>query len=190
DALPISDNHIGDWGTQFGKVIYAWKHLLVEERLGSDPVAELVRIYREVDAASKNDPDTLEKCRVELVKLQQGDPENQRIWQRCVDLSLVEFSQVYDLLAVRFDHQLGESFYNPELQRVVRELQERGVAEVSDGAVVVWDRTLNEDPFIIRKTDGGFGYAATDVATIEYRVNKWHADAIWYVVGAPQQLHF
>jgi arginyl-tRNA synthetase len=186
----ITDNHIGDWGTQFGKVIYGWKNLLVEERLGSDPVAELVRIYREADAASKNDPDILEKCRVELVKLQQGDPENQRIWQRCVDLSLFEFSQVYDLLGVRFDHQLGESFYNPELPRVVRELQERGVAEVSDGAVVVWDRSLNDDPFIIRKSDGGFGYATTDVATIEYRLNQWRADAIWYIVGAPQQLHF
>jgi arginyl-tRNA synthetase len=186
----ITDNHVGDWGTQFGKVIYGWKHLLVEERLRSDPIAELVRIYREADAATKNDPEILEECRRELVKLQEGDAENQRIWQRCVDLSLGEFSAVYDLLGIRFDHQLGESFYNPELQRVVRELQERGVAEVSDGAVVVWDRTLNEDPFIIRKTDGGFGYAATDVATIEYRVNQWHADAIWYVVGAPQQLHF
>ncbi|HEY2123204.1 MAG TPA: arginine--tRNA ligase, partial [Chthoniobacterales bacterium] len=186
----ITDNHIGDWGTQFGKVIYGWKNLLVEERLGSDPVAELVRIYREADAASKNDPDILEKCRVELVKLQQGDPENQRIWQRCVDLSLIEFAQVYNLLGVRFDHQLGESFYNPELPRVVQELQERGVAEVSDGAVVVWDRSLNDDPFIIRKSDGGFGYATTDVATIEYRLNQWRADAIWYIVGAPQQLHF
>jgi len=186
----ITDNHVGDWGTQFGKVIYGWKRLLVEDRLGSDPIAELVRIYREADAASKNDPEILEECRRELVKLQQGDPENQRIWQRCVDLSLGEFSKVYDLLGVRFDHQLGESFYNPELPRVVQELQERGVAEMSDGAVVVWDRSLNDDPFIIRKSDGGFGYATTDVATIEYRLNQWHADAVWYVVGAPQQLHF
>jgi arginyl-tRNA synthetase len=186
----ITDNHVGDWGTQFGKVIYGWKHLLVEERLRADPIAELVRIYREADAVTKEDPEILEECRRELVKLQEGDAENQGIWQQCVDLSLGEFSAVYALLGIRFDHQLGESFYNPELPRVVRELQERGVAEVSDGAVVVWDRTLNDDPFIIRKSDGGFGYATTDVATIEYRVNQWHADAIWYVVGAPQQLHF
>jgi arginyl-tRNA synthetase len=186
----ITDNHIGDWGTQFGKVIYGWKHLLVEERVGSDPIAELVRIYREVDALTKKDPEILDACRRELVKLQEGDAENQGIWQRCVDLSLGEFSAVYDLLGIRFDHQLGESFYNPDLPRVVRELQERGVAEESDGAVVVWDRDLNDDPFIIRKSDGGFGYATTDVATIEYRVNRLHADAIWYVVGAPQQLHF
>ena len=97
---------------------------------------------------------------------------------------------VYDLLGVRFDYQLGESFYNPELPRIVQELLERGLAEVSDGAVVVWDRALGEDPFIIRKSDGGYGYATTDIATMEYRINHWRAEAIWYIVGAPQQLHF
>jgi arginyl-tRNA synthetase len=186
----ITDNHIGDWGTQFGKVIYGWKHLLIPENLGSDPVGEVVRIYREADAASKKDPGILQECRQELVKLQQGDEENHRIWQRCVDLSTEEFSQVYDVLGVRFDFQLGESFYNPELPRVVRELEERGLAEISDGAVVVWDRELNGDPFIIRKSDGGYGYATTDVATMEYRLSHWRAEAVWYVVGAPQQLHF
>ena len=129
-------------------------------------------------------------CRQELVKLQQGDVENRRIWQQCVELSMQDFSRVYDLLGVRFDYQLGESFYNPELPRVVQELQDRGLAEKSEGAIVVWDRALSEDPFIIRKSDGGYGYATTDVATIEYRVQQWHADSIWYVVGAPQHLHF
>jgi arginyl-tRNA synthetase len=186
----ITDNHIGDWGTQFGKVIYGWKHLLVEERLSSDPISELVRIYREADALTKKDPGILEECRRELVKLQQGDPENRGIWQRCVDLSIGEFSKIYDLLGVRFDYQLGESFYNPQLPRVVAELQALGVADVSDGAVVVWDHALNEDPFIIQKSDGGYGYATTDVATVEYRMSQWQADAIWYVVGTPQQLHF
>ncbi len=186
----VTDNHIGDWGTQFGKVIYGWKHLLVPESLNSDPVAELVRIYRVADAAAKADPEVLEECRRELVKLQQGDAENRQIWQRCVDLSIAEFSKIYDLLEVHFDYQLGESFYNPELPRVVRELQERALAEVSDGAVVVWDHALSEDPFIILKSDGGFGYAATDIATMEYRLRCWRAEAIWYVVGAPQQLHF
>jgi arginyl-tRNA synthetase len=186
----ITDNHIGDWGTQFGKVIYGWKHLLIPENLRSDPVGEVVRIYREADAASKKDSGILQECRQELVKLQRGDEENHGIWQRCVDLSKEEFSQVYDLLGVQFDFQLGESFYNPELPRVVRELEDRGLAEISDGAVVVWDRELSEDPFIIRKSDGGYGYATTDVATMEYRLSRWGAEAIWYVVGAPQQLHF
>ena len=186
----ITDNHIGDWGTQFGKVIYGWKHFLISANLDSDPVAELVRIYREADLAAKKDPGILEECRRELVKLQQGDDENRRIWQRCVDLSTEAFSKVYDLLGVRFDHQLGESFYNQELPRVVRELQERGLAETSEGAVVVWDRALSGDPFIIQKSDSGYGYATTDIATIEYRLNHWRAEAIWYIVGAPQQLHF
>jgi arginyl-tRNA synthetase len=186
----ITDNHIGDWGTQFGKVIYGWKHLLIPKNLDSDPVAELVRIYREADLAAREGSGVLEECRQELVKLQQGDEENRRIWQRCVELSRQEFSMVYDLLGVRFDYQLGESFYNPELPRIVQELLERGLAEVSDGAVVVWDRALVEDPFIIQKSDGGYGYATTDIATMEYRINQWRAEAIWYIVGAPQQLHF
>jgi arginyl-tRNA synthetase len=186
----VTDNHIGDWGTQFGKVIYGWKHLLIPENLDADPVAELVRIYRQADTAAKENAGILEECRRELVKLQQGDDENRRVWQRCVDLSIEEFSKVYDRLGVRFDCQLGESFYNPELPRVVQELLERGLAEISDGAVVVWDRTLGGDPFIIRKSDGGYGYATTDVATLEYRWTRWRAEAIWYVVGAPQQLHF
>ncbi len=186
----ITDNHLGDWGTQFGKVIYGWKHLIDRQRLDSDPVAELVRIYREADAAAEKDREVLEECRRELVKLQQGDPENRRIWQQCVHLSTQEFSKIYDLLGIRFDYQLGESFYNSELPRVVQELQDRGLAEISEGAIVVWDRALSEDPFIIRKSDGGFGYATTDLATIEYRVKQWHADSIWYVVGAPQHLHF
>jgi arginyl-tRNA synthetase len=186
----ITDNHLGDWGTQFGKVIYGWKRFLNLSHLDSDPIAELVRIYREADAAAGKDPEVLEGCRQELVKLQQGDAENQRIWQQCVHLSTQEFSSVYDLLGVRFDYQLGESFYNPELPRVVEELQDRGLAEKSEGAIVVWDRKLSEDPFILRKSDGGFGYAATDVATIQYRIQQWQADAVWYVVGAPQHLHF
>jgi arginyl-tRNA synthetase len=186
----ITDNHIGDWGTQFGKVIYGWKHLLITQNLDLDPVAELVRIYREADLAAKNDPAILDECRLELVKLQQGNEENLRIWQRCVELSVEEFTEVYELLGVRFDYQLGESFYNQELPRVVQELEERGLAEVSDGAVVVWDQALSEDPFIIRKSDGGYGYATTDIATLEYRVKHWRAEAVWYVVGAPQRLHF
>jgi arginyl-tRNA synthetase len=186
----ITDNHLGDWGTQFGKVIYGWKHLLRPEALKRDPVAELVRIYREADSLAKSDAEVLEECRAELVKLQQGDSENQRVWQQCVDLSRDEFGKIYDFLGIRFDYQLGESFYNQELPGVVRRLGDRGVVELSEGAIVYWDHGLSEDPFIIQKSDGGFGYAATDVATLEYRMRNWQPDAIWYVVGAPQHLHF
>jgi arginyl-tRNA synthetase len=186
----ITDNHLGDWGTQFGKVIYGWKHFLSPEELERDPVAELVRIYREADSLAKSDAAVLEECRAELVKLQQGDRENQSVWQRCVDLSRDEFGKIYDFLGIRFDYQLGESFYNQELPGVVGRLRDHGVVELSEGAIVYWDHSLSEDPFIIEKSDGGFGYAATDVATLEYRMRHWQPDAIWYVVGAPQHLHF
>jgi arginyl-tRNA synthetase len=186
----ITDNHLGDWGTQFGKVIYGWKHFLSPEELERDPVAELVRIYREADSLAKSDAAVLEECRAELVKLQQGDRENQSVWQRCVDLSRDEFGKIYDFLGIRFDYQLGESFYNQELPGAVRRLRDHGVVELSEGAIVYWDHSLSEDPFIIQKSDGGFGYAATDVATLEYRMRHWQPDAIWYVVGAPQHLHF
>jgi arginyl-tRNA synthetase len=186
----ITDNHLGDWGTQFGKVIYGWKHLLSPEELERDPVAELVRIYREADNLAKSDAAVLEECRAELVKLQQGDRENQSVWRRCVELSRNEFGNIYDFLGIRFDYQLGESFYNQELPDVVRKLRDRGVLELSEGAIVYWDHSLSGDPFIIQKSDGGFGYAATDVATFEYRMRHWQPDAIWYVVGAPQHLHF
>lgn len=186
----VTDNHLGDWGTQFGKVIYGWKNLLDREALERHPVAELVRIYREADAAAAADPHVLDRCREELVKLQRGDPENLRIWHECVSRSMQEFSRVYQLLDVRFDEQLGESFYHERLEALTASLQKEGVLQESDGALVCWDRSLSDDPFIIRKSDGGFGYAATDLATLCYRLERWQPDAIWYVVGAPQQLHF
>jgi arginyl-tRNA synthetase len=186
----ITDNHLGDWGTQFGEVIYGWKNLRNEAALTTRPVDELVRLYRAADAAAKENPVILEACRSELVKLQQGDPENTEIWQKCVQLSKNEFADIYRILGVEFDQQLGESFYNPELSPIVDRLLKAGVAEPSEGAVVVWDQQLSPAPFMIRKSDGGFGYATTDVATLEYRVRGWQPDAIWYVVGTPQQLHF
>jgi arginyl-tRNA synthetase len=186
----ITDNHLGDWGTQFGKVIYGWKNLRDETALANHPVDELVRLYRAADAAAKEDPAILGACRNELIKLQQGDPENIEIWQQCVRLSQTEFAGIYRMLGVEFDQQLGESFYNPELAAAVEGLLKSGIAEWSEGAVVVWDRDLSSAPFMIRKSDGGFGYATTDVATLEYRVRRWNPDGIWYVVGAPQQLHF
>ncbi|MBV8275205.1 MAG: arginine--tRNA ligase, partial [Verrucomicrobia bacterium] len=186
----VTDNHLGDWGTQFGKVIYAWKHFRDEAALEAHPMAELVRLYREADLQSKRDAGVLEQCRLELVRLQKGDPENRAIWERCVTLSRREFAAIYKLLGVEFDEQLGESAYDVELPSMVERLLAKGVAEISEGAAVVFDNEISETPFMVRKSDGGFGYATTDVATLEYRVKRWNPDGIWYVVGAPQQLHF
>jgi arginyl-tRNA synthetase len=186
----VTDNHLGDWGTQFGKVIYAWKHFRDEAALEAQPMAELVRLYREADLQSKQDAAVLEQCRLELVRLQQGDPENRAIWERCVAISLREFAAIYALLGVEFNEQLGESAYDAELPSMVERLLAKGVAEISKGAAVVFDNKISETPFMIRKSDGGFGYGSTDVATLEYRIKRWNPDGIWYVVGAPQQLHF
>ena len=189
----IRDNHIGDWGTQFGMVIYGWKNLLNQEALRRDPLAEIVRVYKETNELAASDPQVREACRQELVKLQAGDKENTDIWNECVAFSLQDFERVYQLLDIHYDIQCGESFYNDRLPGVVDRLLKAGIAEISEGAVVVFFPEIPEladKPCIIKKRDGGFNYATTDLATIDYRVNELKADAIWYVVGAPQTLHF
>src|SRR5713101_9439213 len=131
----IRDNHIGDWGTQFGMVIYGWKNLLDRQSLERDPIAELVRIYKEANEKSTIDPAVREACRQELVKLQSADPENLSIWKQCVDLSMQDFESAYALLDIHYDIQRGESFYNDRLAEVVDRLLKSGLAEISEGAV-------------------------------------------------------
>jgi arginyl-tRNA synthetase len=202
----ITDNHVGDWGTQFGMIIHGWKTQLDQAKLKADPIHELVSVYKAVNAATKADESVLETCKGELVKLQQGDAENLAIWKECVRLTLEQLEKVYSTLDIKFDYYLGESFYNDALAPLVADMLEKGIATISDGATVVFsDGSVKPeaDPFlikekdewkaapcIIRKGDGGFLYATTDLATIDYRVKEWKADEIWYVVGAPQQLHF
>jgi arginyl-tRNA synthetase len=202
----ITDNHLGDWGTQFGRVIYGWKHYLNAEALAADPLAELVRIYQETSwrvekektgveqAFQQLEPDSVTMlCRLELAHLQEGDPENLAIWRRCVDLSRAELDRMYERLGIRFDHQYGESYFNGQLAPLVARLAADGIAQPSEGALVVFfpdDPKLAERPAIIRKRDGAFNYATTDIATYQQRVDAFHADALWYVVGAPQALHF
>ncbi len=189
----IRDNHIGDWGTQFGMVIYGWKNLLDRQALQRNPLAEIVRIYKETNERAAKDPEVREACRQELIKLQASDKENLDIWNECVAFSMQDFERVYKLLDIHYDIQCGESFYHDRLSGVVERLLESGIAEISEGAVVVFFREnseLADKPLIIRKRDGGFNYATTDLATIDYRMNDLKADAVWYVVGAPQILHF
>ena len=189
----IRDNHIGDWGTQFGMVIYGWKNLLDRQALHRNPLPEIVRIYKETNQRATIDSEVREACRQELVKLQAGDKENIDIWNECVALSMQDFEHVYKLLDVQYDLQCGESFYHDQLPGVVERLLKSGIAEISEGAVVVFfhdNPELADKPVIIRKRDGGFNYATTDLATVDYRVNALKADAMWYVVGAPQTLHF
>jgi arginyl-tRNA synthetase len=189
----ITDNHIGDWGTQFGMIIHGWKTVLDEVALEKDPVAELLRVYRTVNALCGEDESVRETCKQELVKLQGGDEENLKIWERCVELSKQGLQGIYDRLDVRFDYWYGESFYNDRLAPLVDDMIAKGVARESEEAICVFFDDvpkLADKPTIIRKADGGFLYATTDLATIDFRVETWNADQIWYVVGAPQQLHF
>ncbi|MGI9087779.1 MAG: arginine--tRNA ligase [Chthoniobacterales bacterium] len=189
----IRDNHIGDWGTQFGMVIWGWKNLLERSALTSDPIAELVRIYKETNARATAEPAIRAQCKQELVRLQAGEPENFAIWQECVNLSLGEFARAYRLLGIRYDIQRGEGFYNDRLPGVVQRLCDEGLAEKSEGAICVFFRDIPEladKPCIIRKSDGGFNYATTDIATVDYRLDDLHRDTVWIVTGAPQQLHF
>src|SRR6266545_1624651 len=189
----IRDNHIGDWGTQFGMVIYGWKNLIDRQALQRNPLAEIVRIYKETNERAAKDPEVREACRQELIKLQASDKENLDIWNECVAFSMQDFERVYKLLDIHYDIQCGESFYHDRLSGVVERLLKSGIAEISEGAVVVFFREnseLADKPLIIRKRDGGFNYATTDLATIDYRMNDLKADTVWYVVGAPQTLHF
>ena len=189
----ITDNHIGDWGTQFGMIIHGWKTVLNEEDLVSNPVAELLRVYRAVNALCTEDEAIREICKKELVKLQGGDAENLEIWEKCVDLSKQGLQGIYDRLDVSFDYWYGESFYNDRLAPLVDRMLESGVARESEGAVCVFfseESKMAEQPTIVKKADGGFLYSTTDLATIDFRVEEWNADQIWYVVGMPQQLHF
>jgi arginyl-tRNA synthetase len=201
-----TDNHIGDWGTQFGMVIYGWKNLVDSVAIEADPLQELLRLYRAVNLLCKEDESIKDECRDELVKLQSGDAENFAIWEKCVEVSKVGLNKIYDRLDVSFDHWLGESYYNSELAPLVKALEAEGLARESGGALCVFsgeelppkqdpfkekrDGEWSDFPMIVRKGDGAFNYATTDVATVDYRLKQWNAEKIWYVVDARQSLHF
>jgi arginyl-tRNA synthetase len=260
----VSDNHLGDWGTQFGMIIYGYKNFVDPAAFNTAPVAELSRLYRlvqaligyqesmpklplaqkkitdlkaqlaaieanptldpkvkpkEIKAATKsvdsaedqlkslqdkvdpvaNSPELLKlsqvheqlekRCQLETAKLHEGDAENLALWNRFVPISIQEIEAVYRRLNINFDHTLGESFYHPMLADLVNSLQEKGVAVASEGAICIFLDGFDV-PMIIRKSDGAFLYATTDLATIEYRVKHFKPDAILYVVDFRQGDHF
>ena len=202
----IADNHLGDWGTQFGILLLGWKRDRNEDALQTDPISELERIYKATNAACDADPAQRELARQELVKLQQGDADNLKIWETMQHLSQAQFNEIYRRLGVRFDVTLGESFYNPRLSGVVESLLSSGVARETLGAIGIFsDGKIpdKEDPFrisrdgewvdnpcLVRKSDGGFNYATTDLATLDYRMETWAPETILYVTDGRQQLHF
>lgn len=191
-AKVIRDNHIGDWGTGFGKLIWAYKRALNAEALAADPLEEFERLYKVGNQAADEDEAVLKAAREELVKLQAGDPANTAIWQRISEVSLAAFQRIYDQLGIRFDYTLGESFYNDKVEQVYRELTETGLAEESQGALVVFHPEhprFKSQPFMIRKSDGAANYASTDLATLLYRREHFDADAVIYVIDSRQSDH-
>ncbi len=205
----ITDNHIGDWGTQFGMILWGWKNVLNQEDLETDPIEALLSVYKKVNELCKAEgtgPALLADCKAELVKLQAGDEENLSIWNKCIAVTKTGLEKIYAQLDIHFDYWLGESAYNDALAPLVEELIAKGIARESDGAICVFSDGYHkpeQDPFlvskngewqpvpaIIRKADGGFLYATTDLATLDYRTTHFNADSIWYVVGAPQEKHF
>lgn len=189
----ITDNHIGDWGTQFGKLLVGWKKFLNREALAADPISEMERLYKFVNTASESDPKVLEESRQELVKLQSGDEENLKIWREMIALSQKQFDEIYARLGIKFDFWYGESFYNDRLKPLVNELQAKNVARESEGAIAVFfeeNPQLKGNPALIRKSDGGFNYSTTDLATLAFRLEQWQPDEIIYVTDGRQQLHF
>ena len=201
-----SDNHIGDWGTPIGQVIYGWKNELNKTAFDEDPIKELLRLYQLIKEQFESNPNINAACLDETVKLQSGNNESIQLWNQFKEITLSEAQKIYDKLAIKFNLTLGESFYHDQLAPLVDNLLSAGIAEISDGAVCIFSNDelepkndpllVNRDnqwtpvPCMIRKKDGGFNYATTDIATIDYRVNKLGAERILYVVDDRQSLHF
>ncbi len=186
----LADNHLGDWGTQFGIMIMGYRHFVNPQALETEPVEELERVYVLSYERSRSDEEWLKRARQELVKLQAGDPENRQLWQRFVELSLQEFEHIYHRLGVKFDLVRGESYYNSALPDVVARLRAKGIARNSEGATVAFLEDEKLPPCIVQKSDGAYNYATTDLATIESRLSEFHPDKIVYVTDERQQLHF
>ena len=195
----VRDNHLGDWGTQFGLLIVGMREWGDEATLRSKPIPELERVYKLASERAGNDESFADRARAELAKLQSGDEENRKLWEHFVEVSRGTLEAVYAELDVSFDVWLGESAYHDALPGVVDDLLEQGIAREDDGAVCVfWDdldgvpQSLRKQktPFIVRKKDGAFLYATTDIATVQHRKNHFHADRALYVVDNRQGLHF
>jgi len=203
----ITDNHLGDWGTQFGMIIWGWRRFGDEAAFASDPTAELGRIYRLVRKLADGKPEELaadpavaelaarhpdagREVLLETARLHEGDADNRALWERFMPACLADIEKLYRRLDVRFDHTLGESFFQPFLAAVVADLERQGLARQSRGATGVFLDGDDKPPFLIRKADGAFLYATTDLATIRWRVEHWQPDRILYVVDHRQGQHF
>lgn len=185
----IGINHLGDWGTQFGRMIVAYKKWGNESLIKKNPISELQKLYVKFHDELANHPELEQEGRDAFLKLEQGDPEYIKLWEFFREQSLKEFMEMYDLLNVKFDSFNGEAFYNDKMDRVVKELEEKNLIKEDEGALVVFIGE-NYPPVLIKRSDGATLYATRDLAALLYRKDTYNFDKILYVVGNEQKLHF
>ncbi|MGL5123183.1 MAG: arginine--tRNA ligase [Fusobacteriaceae bacterium] len=187
----IADNHIGDWGTQFGKLIIGYRNWLDKDAYKLNPIEELERVYVEFSNRTEKEPFLEEQARLELKKLQDGETENSRLWKEFIEVSLNEYNKMYDRMDVKFDVYNGESFYNDIMPGVITELLERKIAVESEGAkVVIFSEEEKLNPCLVQKSDGAFLYSTSDIATIKYKLGTYDVNKLIYLTDERQQDHF
>jgi len=182
----IGDNHLGDWGTQFGKLIVAIKKWGDKNDLD---IIKLEELYVKFHTEAETDKKLLEEARAWFKKLEQGDKEAREIWKTCVSVSMEDFDRVYNMLGIKIDHTFGESFYEDKAGLIIEEAEEKGLAQKSQNALII-PIPESKIPLMLLKSDGATTYATRDLATIKYRVDKWNPDLIIWEVGADQKFYF
>ncbi len=187
---PVSVNHLGDWGTQFGKLIVAYKRWGKEESLRKDPIKYLLKLYVMFHDEAEKDETLNEEARTIFKKLEDGDKELLEMWQSFKELSMEEFHRIYKLLDVEFDSYNGEAFYNDKMDEAIKLVQSKVKTELSDGALVVNLEKYKMPPILLRKSNGSTTYHTRDIAAALYRVKKYNAKKSLYIVGMEQKLHF
>ncbi|WP_455538878.1 arginine--tRNA ligase [Terrisporobacter sp.] len=183
-------NHLGDYGTQFGKLIVAFKLWGSKEAVEANPIPELLKLYVKFHEEAENKPEMEDEARAWFTKLENGDEEAKALWQWFRDESLKEFARVYDLLDIEFDSYAGESFYSDKMEPVIEQIKEKGLLVQSQGTNVVELEDYNMPPALITKNDGSTLYMTRDLAAAIYRKNTYDFDKCIYVVGSQQSLHF
>lgn len=183
-------NHLGDWGTQFGKLIVAYKAWGSKEAVEKDGISELMKLYVKFHEEADKNPELVDEARAWFNKMENGDEEALSIWQWFKDISLVEYKRTYNLLGMDFDYYLGESFYRDKCQAVVDKVKAAGLLKESEGAMIVDLSDYDMAPCIITKKDGSSIYATRDLAAIFYRKDTYHFSKCLYVTGQEQKLHF
>ncbi len=186
----VGINYLGDWGTQFGKLIYAYKNWIDLDALEKTPISELFRIYVKFHNEAEKDPFLEDEGRKYFKMLEDGDKECRELWEKFRSLSLLEFEKLYETLGVKFDSYDGEAFFSDKMDRAINEIESKGLLEESLGAMVVKLDEYNMPPCIIKKADGATIYATRDIAAALYRKDKYDFYKNIYVVGTPQALHF